>query len=200
MIRWYFMPRVAVAANKYRPRYFGHPVDNPDGIMANRANCDHASQQWGVTIAEVTEEQHEFLAKQSDVFCFPEKAGDVLSKEELGLLAGLLKQAKLPGDWLTEKLTCEEVIRTICAMLVRTWELLGILSHDRQKVASFEPTARYDSLPVSIRGAIMVAKDAETSPNTTFGDVLKDLGSTWDKPIQIGPVVLKVPDGLTSDR
>lgn len=200
MIRFYFLPRVAYEG-RHRPKYLAHPKDNPAGLdVSYRGNCDHASMEWGVTVFDATEEQHAFLTKQDDAFCFPEKAGDTLSKDDITLLQGLLDQAKIPGDWLTDRLTCEQIVQRICAMLARTWELLGILSHDRAKVTALTLDARFDSLPVDVRGSIMVAKQAETANDAKFGDVLKDLGATWDKPIVIGSVLLKVPDGSTSIR
>jgi len=111
---FYLLPVMTVLLFGRGPAYFIWD-GNPDGIRCSWAMMDYGFSPYALLVAKgISQEDHDFLTAQSDVFAFPVDLTEPVSQTVQAFFEGV----NLPTDWMTPATTYQELMRQTAGMFV----------------------------------------------------------------------------------
>jgi hypothetical protein len=184
----YLVPVVVVGSNR-GPAYFnfepGPP--NPELIMSGFAMMDYGFTNWGLLIAkDISREDQEFLALQSDVFRFPDDLDGPVDQDIQAFFEGV----HLPTDWMTPSTTWRELLRQTAGMFQFNQRYAGIAAMETGEAHSI-----FDNADLSTRLRQMTADEqqwflaavdsfgfdsGQINDNNQLRLLVKQAGSFWE--------------------
>jgi len=141
MIRFYLLPIIMIGMSR-GPAYFAWRLQ-PDGIQSPWSMMDYGFSPYALLVAkDITQEDHDFLTAQSDVFAFPVDLTEPVSQTVQAFFEGV----NLPTDWMTPATTYQELMRQTAGMFVFNQRYMGIAAAETGELHSI-----FDNATLSTR-------------------------------------------------
>ena len=125
------------------PAYLCWGIEPPPGCLARGwSMMDYGFTAWGlVMVKQITQEEHDDLVTNPDVFAFPENLDSAVDQEVQPFFEG----AHLPTDWLTPATTWRELMRDTAGMFLFNQRYGGIAAEQTGEIHSIFDTATLDT-------------------------------------------------------
>lgn len=186
--RLYLLPVQLVTVNgtPYRgPAYLAWRM-NPDGLAVPWSMRDYGGigETTMIVAANVTAEQHAYLAAQSGVYAIPEDLDATPSSAELNAFQAALETITIPANWLTPTDTWRSALRTILGMFATAGKYAA-LTGTSILASGITLNMQVRNFPAPTRAALaQVAADmgypwADVRDNWTARTLLKWFADQW---------------------
>jgi hypothetical protein len=137
----YLVPILVLAGTHRVPAYFHNKYD-PSGIQCDWSMMDYGFTNFALLVAkDISQEDQDFLALQSDVFRFPAALTGPVDQE----VQPFFEAVHLPTDWMTPATTWIELLRQVAGMMQFNQRYGGIAARESGEIRSIFDTATLDT-------------------------------------------------------
>lgn len=194
MIRFYILP-IEIIDSVRLPKYL-RSRRNPTGIPCRWGLLDYGLIDAALVAADVTTEQHDLLAANSDVASAPENIDQNISDAAIPKVMNVLEQLRIPADWVNNTFTYRGILRMVAGLFLFAQRHHGMHGEPLiDNVAQLD--LRWNQIPLARRQRIQATADAlgydysQVQTNWLVRRILKHLGDQWaDKPVLLGMATL----------
>lgn len=182
-VRFYLLP-IETTGNTRGPKYFKWRFCQDCTLDVPRSTKDYGLRPTALVAADVTPEQHTFLAGQPDVTSVPANIDNNISAAALLTVRSALEGLKVPGNWVTTGHTYREVLRAV-AGLFQFAQRHHALHGEMLVESNVNLDLVWSEVPASKRQRVQETADSlgyDTSPVTgawTLRETLQYLANLW---------------------
>lgn len=130
--RFYLVPKIGdglTPFTAFRPKY----TDNGDlgagwNLSGRFSSLDYGAEACMLMVSDVTAEEHNALAAQTDVLAVPIPLNDNVGAAAVNIIQNKLEGANLPAEWVTTALTYRQVLRTVRRIITFIQRFRGLFN------------------------------------------------------------------------
>lgn len=182
-VRFYLVP-IEIVGSARGPKYFKWRFCQDCTLDVPRSAMDYGLRPIMLVAADVSAEQHTFLAGQPDVTTVPANIDNNVSAAALPAVQSALEGLKVPGNWVTTGHAYREVLRAV-AGLFQFAQRHHALHAEMLVENNVNLDLTWADVPQAKRQRVQETADSlgyDTSPVTgswTLRETLKHLADLW---------------------